>query len=117
MRSAAAAELWRRGGPRVTVTGSCDLVPLLPGQVRVVAHQNLTLDGRPVVAGIAVGRESGEFTPHVLRHTAGTTLTRAGTNIVIVAEILGHSVETARRYALPSEGDRQEAIERLPVDR
>jgi integrase len=68
-------------------------------------------------AGIAVGRESGEFTPHVLRHTAGTTLTRAGTDIVIVAEILGHSVETARRYALPSEGDRQAAIERLPVDR
>lgn len=26
-------------------------------------------------AGIAVGRES-DFTPHVLRHTAGTTLTR-----------------------------------------
>jgi len=47
---------------------------------------------------------------------AGTTLTRAGTDIVIVAEILGHSVETARRYALPSEQDRQAAIERLPVD-
>lgn len=68
-------------------------------------------------AGIALGRESGEFTPHVLRHTAGTTLTRAGTDIVIVAEILGHSVETARRYALPTECDRQAAIERLPVDR
>ena len=68
-------------------------------------------------AGINVGREAGEFTPHVLRHTAGTTLTRSGTDIVIVAEILGHSVETARRYALPSEQDRQAAIERLPVDR
>ncbi len=67
-------------------------------------------------AGIAVGRD-GDFTPHVLRHTAGTTLTRAGTDIVLVAEILGHSVETARRYALPSEQDRQAAIERLPVDR
>lgn len=67
-------------------------------------------------AGIVVGREGG-FTPHVLRHTAGTTLTRAGTDIVIVAELLGHSVETARRYALPSEEDRQAAIERLPVDR
>lgn len=67
-------------------------------------------------AGIAVGR-GGEFTPHVLRHTAGTTLTRAGTDIVLVAEILGHSVETARRYALPTEQDRQAAIERLPIDR
>jgi integrase len=67
-------------------------------------------------AGMAVGRD-GDFTPHVLRHTAGTTLTRAGTDIVLVAEILGHSVETARRYALPGEQDRQAAIERLPVDR
>ncbi len=67
-------------------------------------------------AGISVGR-GGDFTPHVLRHTAGTTLTRAGTDIVLVAEILGHSVETARRYALPTEQDRQAAIERLPVDR
>lgn len=29
---------------------------------------------------------------------------------------LGHSVETARRYALPTEQDRQAAIERLLVD-
>lgn len=41
--------LWRRGGPRVTVTGCCESMPLLPGQVRVVAHQNLMLNGRPVV--------------------------------------------------------------------
>ena len=51
-----------------------------------------------------------------LRHTAGTTLTRAGTDIILVAEILGHSVETARRYALPTHQDRQTAIERLTVD-
>lgn len=55
-------------------------------------------------------------TPHVLRHTVGTTLTRAGTDIILVAEILGHSVETARRYALPTQQDRQTAIERLPTD-
>jgi integrase/recombinase XerC len=66
-------------------------------------------------AGIVVGRDA-IFTPHVLRHTAGTILTREGTDIVLVAEILGHSVETARRYALPTEQDRQAAIERLPVD-
>jgi integrase/recombinase XerC len=66
-------------------------------------------------AGIDVGRDA-EFTPHVLRHTAGTTMTRAGTDIVLVAEILGHSVETARRYALPTQHDRQAAIERLTTD-
>ena len=35
-------------------------------------------------AGIDVGRDA-EFTPHVLRHTAGTTLTRAGTDIILQA--------------------------------
>ncbi len=29
-------------------------------------------------------------------------MTRAGTDIILVAEILGHSVETDRRYALPT---------------
>jgi integrase len=66
-------------------------------------------------AGIDVERD-GEFTPHVLRHTAGTTMTRAGTDIVVVAEILGHSMETARRYALPSPEDRHTAINRLTTD-
>lgn len=63
------------------------------------------------LAAIAVGRDA-EFTPHVLRHTAGTTMTRAGTDIIIVAEILGHSVETARRYALPTHEGRHAAIGR-----
>jgi len=35
---------------------------------------------------------------------------------MLVAEILGHSVETARRYALPTQQDRQTAIERLTTD-
>ncbi len=81
------------------------------------------LAGIAEAAGIDVGRD-GEFTPHVLRHTAGTTMTRAGTDIVVVAvavavavaEILGHSMETARRYALPSPEDRHTAINRLTTD-
>jgi len=66
-------------------------------------------------AGIDVGRDA-QFTPHVLWHTAGTTMTRAGTDIILVAEILGHSVETARRYALPTHEDRHAAIGRLTTD-
>lgn len=66
-------------------------------------------------ANLSLGREA-VFTPHVLRHTAGTTMTREGTDIVIVAELLGHSVETARRYSLPTHEDRRKAIERLTVD-
>ncbi|XVQ11600.1 tyrosine-type recombinase/integrase [Spirillospora sp. CA-255316] len=65
-------------------------------------------------AGLPLGRD-GAFTPRVLRHTAGTIMTRQGTDIVIVAELLGHTLETARRYSLPTEQDRQKAIERLTV--
>jgi len=66
-------------------------------------------------AGIDVGRDA-QFTPHVLRHTAGTTMTRAGTDTILVAEILGHSLETARRYALPTSEDHHAAIARLTTD-
>jgi integrase/recombinase XerC len=73
------------------------------------------LRGIAEAANLPVGREE-TFTPHVLRHTAGTTMTRKGTDIVIVAELLGHSVETARCYSLPTIEDRRKAIERLTVD-
>ncbi len=93
----AALFLNRRGG-RLSARGAYDV-----------------LTGIAEAAGIDVGRDR-EFTPHVLRHTAGTTMTRAGTDIVVVAEILGHSMETARRYALPSPEDRHTAINRLTTD-
>lgn len=55
-----------------------------------------------------------EVSAHVLRHTAATRLVRDGVDIVIVADLLGHSsLETTRRYALPSEADRAAAVERL----
>ncbi len=66
-------------------------------------------------AGLDIGRDA-TFTPHVLRHTAGTTMTRKGVDIVLVAELLGHSMDTARRYALPSRRDRENAIARLTTD-
>ncbi|HEY3958640.1 MAG TPA: tyrosine-type recombinase/integrase [Streptosporangiaceae bacterium] len=66
-------------------------------------------------AGLDVGIDA-EFTPHTLRHTAGTAMVRSGEDIVTVAELLGHSVETARRYSLPTERDKQRAIQRIPVD-
>ena len=66
-------------------------------------------------ANLTVSRDA-DFTPHVLRHTAATTMIRDDEDIVVVAEILGHSVETARRYSLPTEQDKQRAIEHLPVD-
>jgi site-specific recombinase XerD len=66
-------------------------------------------------ANLEFGRD-GDLTPHALRHTAGTNMIRDGEDIVTVAEILGHSIETARRYSLPTEADKQRAIERLAID-
>jgi site-specific recombinase XerD len=66
-------------------------------------------------ANLEIGRD-GDFTPHVLRHSKGTTMIREGVDIVTVAEILGHSVETTRRYSLPTHADKQRAIERLTVE-
>jgi len=42
------------------------------------------------------------------------TMVRSGEDIVTVAELLGHSVETARRYSLPTERDKRRAIQRIP---
>jgi integrase/recombinase XerC len=52
------------------------------------------------------------MSPHVLRHTFVTRLVRSGKDLVIVAELAGHrSLETTRRYSLPTEADRVEAVE------
>ncbi|MFI7639715.1 hypothetical protein [Nonomuraea sp. NPDC049400] len=43
------------------------------------------------------------------------TLARQGYDVVMIADILGHSLETARRYTLSAEADRQAAIDSLTV--
>lgn len=54
---------------------------------------------------------------HVLRHTFTTNLIRSGQDIVLVAELTGHArLETVRRYSLPSEKDKEKAVEMLPTD-
>jgi len=54
---------------------------------------------------------------HVLRHTCLTNLVRNGNDLVMVAEIAGHKrLETTRRYSLPSEADREAAMEAIRVE-
>lgn len=62
-----------------------------------------------------IAREAGvEMSSHTCRHTALTRLIRAGIDIVIVAEVAGHSrLETTRRYSLPSAGAKIAAMEKL----
>lgn len=55
---------------------------------------------------------------HVLRHTFATTFVRGGTDLVLVAEMLGHArLDQTRRYTLPTAADREKALSLLPVDR
>jgi len=64
-----------------------------------------------IITGIATGAGlDDDTTAHVLRHSFATTLVRGGTDLVIVAELLGHArLETTRVYTRPSAEDRAKA--------
>jgi integrase/recombinase XerD len=52
-----------------------------------------------------------------LRHTAVTNLIRSGADVVLVAEIAGHRrLDTVRKYSLPSEADKDAALEAVLVE-
>jgi integrase/recombinase XerD len=72
-----------------------------------------------VIAGIARAAGLADLvTPHVLRHTFGSDLVRRGTDVVTVAELLGHaSLDSTRIYTLPTEDDLDAAVAGLTVDR
>ncbi len=81
--------------------------------------QRLSVRGaHDIVTAIAAaaGLED-DTTVHALRHTFATTLVRGGTDLVIVAELLGHArLETTRRYTRPSAEDRTRALDLLLID-
>lgn len=87
--------------------------PLFPGP-----------DGRPLnVRSLhrsvtAVASAAGiACSPHALRHTYVTRLVRQGIDLPLVADLAGHRrLETTRRYALPSDTDRQAAVETIHLD-
>ncbi len=69
----------------------------------------------------AIGQRAGlddQTTAHVLRHSFATTLIRGGTDLIVVAELLGHArLETVRTYTRPTEQDKTNALNLLPVGR
>jgi len=96
------------------------------------AHRSSALEAGPLFPGPSgrlssravdrLTRRLGELagislSPHVLRHTFVTRLVRSGADLVMVAELAGHrSLETTRRYSLPTEEDREAAVEAVAVD-
>ena len=58
------------------------------------------------------------YGPHARRHTSATQLVRGGTDLVTVAELLGHTrLDTVRIYTLPSQCERDAALDNLSSDR
>jgi site-specific recombinase XerD len=64
-----------------------------------------------------LGKDSSvELSSHTLRHSFITQLIRGGSDVVVVAELAGHSrLETTRRYSLPSQDVMLAAVERLSL--
>ncbi len=58
-----------------------------------------------------------DLSAHVLRHTFVTNLIRSGADVVLVAELAGHRrLDTTRRYSLPSQADKDAAVEAVLVE-
>lgn len=52
--------------------------------------------------------------PHAVRHTYARRLVEGGTDIVTVAELMGHAdINVTRRYAAPSMADLENAVEKV----
>ena len=110
---------------RTALTGWLDERPGWPGAKATPAlflnqrGQRLGAKGaHDVITGLAAAAGlDDDATTHVLRHTFATTLVRGGTDLVIVAELLGHArLETTRGYTRPSAEDRTRALDLLLVD-
>ena len=90
------ALLLNRRGQRLSVRGASDIIRA------IAADANL---------------DEEHITAHVGRHTFATTLIRGGTDLVAVADMLGHArLDTVRLYTHPCAADRERALNLLPYD-
>ena len=83
---------------------------------RLGTHMSARAVGH-VIQRIAADAGLDGLSAHVLRHTFVTNLVRSGTDVVLVAELAGHRrLDTTRRYSLPSEADRADAVESVLIE-
>ena len=71
-----------------------------------------------IIAAVAEqGALDDDPTAQVLRHTFATSLVRGKTDLVVVAELMGHSrLDTTRQYSLPTERDKADVLNHLTTD-
>jgi len=97
----------------------CAKLPGADGPGLLLSLKGQRLSARAVDLAVRrLGRAADvTLSAHTLRRTCLTGLVRAGHDIVLVAELAGHSrLETTRRYSLPRDAGRQAAMDCLVVD-
>jgi integrase/recombinase XerC len=97
--------------------------PLLQGEIdqsqprcrcRSPSQKRAVRGASAIIADI--GRTAG-LDEQTTATSFATTLIRGGTDLVVVAELLGHArLETVRAYTKPTEEDKTKALNLLPVD-
>ena len=98
------------GGDRVTTSEPAALWLSRSGTQMSTRAIDLVIRRLAAEAGL-------ELSAHVLRHTCVTNLIRSGADVVMVAEIAGHRrLDTTRRYSLPSQADKDAALEAVVVE-
>jgi integrase/recombinase XerC len=80
--------------------------------------ERLTVRGaRDVIARIAQAAGLQDVTADILRSTFAATLARGGTDLIVLADLLGNAGLDTRRYAKPAANDRAKALQLLPTNR
>lgn len=90
---------------RDTKNGSDRIIPILPELEPHLAEIPFTAGWRNVYRGFERARERAglDIRFHDLRHMVGTALANTGTDLRLIAAILGHeSLQTTKRYTHPA---------------